>query len=250
MRVGNSQLVPEVSTTDQTSQSEQMPGQTQVHVATGDTYVGAIAFADTVRDSAQQCVTDLRRLGHRVLMLTGDSSATGHRIGTELGIDAVRAELLPSDKLAAIDAERAAGHRVVMVGDGVNDAPALAQADVGIAMGTGTDIARDTADIVLISTDLADLTRTITIAHRARRIVMTNFLGTITVDLIGMLLAACGLLGPVLAAIVHVGSESAFILNSARLIPHRLSRPGSSPTSVRARRPRSNSDRPIGHDPP
>lgn len=221
VRVGNSQLVPEAPATDRTGKTPQAPGATQVHIAAGEAYVGTIVFADTVREQARQCLVDLRRLGLRMLMITGDSQATADRIGAELGIDEVRAELLPSDKLAAIDAERAAGHRVVMVGDGVNDAPALAQADVGIAMGTGTDIARETADIVLISTDLADLTRTITIARRARRIVLANFLGTIAVDLIGMILAAFGLLGPVFAAIVHVGSESAFILNSARLIPHR-----------------------------
>lgn len=223
VRVGNNQLVPEATTIDQTHQPAQTPGATQVHVATGTDYAGAILLADTVREQATQCVADLRRRGLRVLMLTGDSTATAENIGAEVGIDEVRAELLPGDKLAAIDAEQATGHRVVMVGDGVNDAPALATADVGIAMGTGTDIARETADIVLISTELADLTHTITIAHRARRIVLANFLGTITIDLAGMLLAAFGLLGPVLAAIVHVGSESAFILNSARLIPTRLS---------------------------
>lgn len=157
-------------------------------------------------------------------MITGDQQSTAEAVAAELGIDDVRAGLLPEDKLAVIDAERAAGHRLAMVGDGVNDAPALARADVGIAMGSGTDIARESADVVLISSDLSDLVATIHVARRARRIVMANFVGTIAVDLVGMALAAAGLLSPVLAAFVHVGSETAFILNSARLIPGRPAR--------------------------
>ena len=140
-------------------------------------------------------------------------------MASEVGIGDFRAGLLPDEKLAVIDAERSKGHRLAMVGDGVNDAPALARADVGIAMGSGTEIARESADVVLISSDLNDLARTIHVARRARRIVLFNFAGTVVIDCLGMVLAALGLLGPVLAALVHVGSETAFILNSARLIP-------------------------------
>lgn len=196
-------------------------GGTAVHVAVAGVYTGTLVLADRPRPSAATCVADLRALGLRVVMLTGDAAATAQAVADELGIDEVRAGLLPADKLAAIDAERAAGHRVAMVGDGVNDAPALARADVGIAMGSGTEVARASADVVLVSSDLGDLTRTVRIARRARQIVLANFVGTLAVDALGMLLAAFGLLGPVLAAVVHVGSESAFILNSARLIPGR-----------------------------
>lgn len=226
VRIGNRQLVPAVEP-DQSGDNADT-AVTTVHVAIDGDYAGVILLADTVRDSARQCVADLHRHGLRVLMLTGDSQRAAERIGSELGIADVRAELLPADKITAVAAERANERSTVMVGDGINDAPALAEADVGIAMGSGTDIARETADIVLISSDPADLTRTIITARRARRIVMANFIGTITVDLAGMVLAAFGFLGPVLAAIVHVGSESAFILNSARLIPHRS---GKSPQS-------------------
>lgn len=217
VRVGNSRLVPEslgAATAPTGSGSA-------VGVAVGDRYAGSIVVADTVRDSARQCVQDLRSLGCRVVMITGDNGSTARTVADELGITDLQAELLPDDKVTAVEALTGAGRKVAMIGDGVNDAPALAKADVGIAMGTGTHIARETSDVVLISSDLADLTTTLRIARRARRIVLANFIGTIVVDLAGMTLAAFGILGPVLAAIVHVGSESAFILNSARLVPGR-----------------------------
>ncbi len=194
---------------------------TSVHVAVDGGYAGTIALADGVRDCARDCVQALHGLGLRVLMLTGDRRETAEAIARDLGIDDVRAELLPAGKQAAVAAERSAGHRIAMVGDGVNDAPALAAADVGIAMGSGTEIARESADVVLIGSDLGDLARTLVIARRARRIIMANFVGTLVVDLAGILLAAVGVLGPVPAALVHVTSETAFILNSARLIPAR-----------------------------
>ena len=220
VRVGNSRLVPEALD----ALVAELGSASAVSVAIGDHYAGSIVVADAVRPSARQCVNDLRQLGLRVVMITGDNGAAARTVADELGILDVQAELLPADKVTAVEALIEAGRRVAMVGDGVNDAPALVKAHVGIAMGTGTHIARETSDVVLISSDLADLTTTIEIARRARRIVMTNFIGTIAVDLVGMILAAFGLLGPVLAAIVHVGSESAFILNSARLVPGRRAR--------------------------
>lgn len=220
VRVGNGRLVPE----SLDAAVAELGSGSAVRVAIRDQYAGSIVVADTVRPSARQCVNDLRQLGFQVVMITGDNAATARAVAAEVGITDVKAELLPADKVTAVMALIGAGRKVAMIGDGVNDAPALAKADVGIAMGTGTHIARETSDVVLISSDLADLTTTIGIARRARRIVMTNFIGTIAVDLVGMALAAFGLLGPVLAAIVHVGSESAFILNSARLVPKRRTR--------------------------
>ncbi len=213
---GNRALVPGAP-----EQVDDQSVATAVHVGIDGRYIGTILLADAVRDSAGRSVAELHRMGLRTLMLTGDVEQTARAVAGEIGVGEVRAGLLPDEKLTVIEAERAAGHKVAMVGDGVNDAPALARADVGIAMGSGTDIARESADIVLISSDLNDLVRTVGTARRARRIVMANFVGTILVDLIGMVLAAFGYLSPVLAAMVHVGSETAFILNSARLIPGR-----------------------------
>jgi len=213
VRVGNRALVPGAP-----DPGEQVAA-TCIHVDEDGRYLGSILLADTVRDTAAGCVQALHAMGLRVVVVTGDAQASARAVCEPLGVDEIHAGLLPHEKRAFVERLTTTGHRVAMVGDGVNDAPALAAADVGIAMGSGTEIARASADVVLISSDLDDLTATVRTARRARRIVMVNFAGTILVDLIGMVLAGFGLLGPVGAAVVHVGSETAFILNSARLIP-------------------------------
>ena len=210
---GNAKLVPDAP--------PRLQAGSAVHVAIDGVYAGSVVLSDRVRDSAAGCVKALRRMGIQVVMFTGDGRDAARAVGAELGIGDVRAELLPTAKSELVRRLRAEGRRVAMVGDGINDAPALAEADVGIAMGSGTHVARESADMVLISSDLADLTEAVRTARRARRIILANVAGTIAVDVLGMLLAAVGVLGPLLAAVVHVGSESAFILNSARLIPPR-----------------------------
>jgi P-type E1-E2 ATPase len=136
-----------------------------------------------------------------------------------LGVDEIVSELLPEDKLHYVKQLTEKGHKVAMVGDGVNDAPALMQASVGVAMGSGTDVARESADVVLIGSDLSKLVETLRTARRCRRTIMQNFVGTLVVDSIGVGLAAFGFLNPLLAAFIHVSSEMTFILNSARLLP-------------------------------
>ena len=192
-----------------------------VEIRVDDRLLGTITLADRLRQGAATAVRDLGRMGLEVLMLTGDSSASADRAARalDLAADQVRAGLLPADKQEIVRSLRQAGKCVAMVGDGVNDAPALSAADVGIAMGTGTDVAREAGDVVLVGSAPADLVETVRVARRARRIIMVNFVGTVVVDVVGMIAAGLGLLGPVAAALVHVVSESAFILNSARLVP-------------------------------
>ena len=192
-----------------------------VEIRVDDRLLGTITLADRLRQGAATAVHDLGSMGLEVLMLTGDSSASADRAARALDLTAgqVRAGLLPADKQEVVRSLRRAGRCVAMVGDGVNDAPALSAADVGIAMGTGTDVAREAGDVVLVGSDPADLVETVRVARRARGIIMVNFLGTVAVDIAGMIAAGLGLLGPVAAALVHVVSESAFILNSARLVP-------------------------------
>lgn len=201
--------------------SEPVAGSSEVLVARGGQYLGSIAVADTVRPEAAAAMQSLWLMGIRTILLTGDSEAVANAVGRSLNIGEIGAELLPEDKLARVRALIAEGRCVAMVGDGVNDAPALAEADVGVAMGSGTDVAQESADIVLLGNDLARFVETLKVARRTRGIIWQNFAGTIGIDLLGIGLAAFGLLGPLLAAFIHVASEMMFILNSARLLPPR-----------------------------
>jgi P-type Cu+ transporter len=194
-------------------------GSSEVYVTRGGTLLGAIEIADRVRPEARSAIAAIHAMGARTVLLTGDAREVADAVAAQLGISEVAADLLPEEKRAYV--QRLAGeHRVVaMVGDGINDAPALIEAEVGIAMGSGTDVARESADVVLLGNDLAKLAETLAIARRTRRIIWANFAGTIGVDTLGIALASMGLLDPLLAAFIHVASELTFILNSARLLP-------------------------------
>jgi P-type Cu+ transporter len=193
-------------------------GASRVLVARGDRMLGAIDVTDVVRGEARAAVSAIRAMGRRTLLFTGDSEAIAKVVAEEIGVDDVHADLLPNDKVDRVKALLTEGRTVAMVGDGINDAPALTEASVGVAMGSGTDVARESADVMLIGNDLMTLVNTLTLARRCRRIIMFNFVGTIAVDGVGVGLAAVGVLNPLLAAFIHVASELAFILNSARLL--------------------------------
>jgi heavy metal translocating P-type ATPase len=204
---------------DPLARNERSQAVSEVFVARGRDLLGAILIADHIRPEASDAIRALRRLGIRTVLLTGDSVTVAAAVGNALQVDAVEAELLPEEKVAAVRRLAADRHTVAMVGDGVNDAPALTQAAVGVAMGSGTDVARESANVVLLGNDLSKFVETVQIARRAHGIIRFNFVGTLVVDAVGVGLASLGLLNPLLAAFIHVASELTFILNSARLLP-------------------------------
>jgi heavy metal translocating P-type ATPase len=193
--------------------------ESEIFMAQEGKFLGTLVVADTLRPEAAKAIADLKSMGLKTVLLTGDSKAVANDIGGKLGVDEIAAELLPEEKLEFVSKLTKTRHNVVMVGDGVNDAPALMEATVGVAMGAGTDVARESANVVLIGNDLSKLVETLSIARRCRRTIMQNFVGTLVVDSIGVGLAAFGFLNPLLAAFIHVSSEMTFILNSARLLP-------------------------------
>ena len=212
---------------------------TEIAVAHGGLFLGSIRIADVLRPEAVEAVRALRDMSIRTVLLTGDATPIANNVGKQLQVDEVLGDLLPREKLERIRQLRAQGRKVAMVGDGINDAPALMEADVGIAMGSGTEIARESANVLLIGNDLLKVVEVTRIARKCNRIIMTNFLGTLAVDSAGVALAAFGYLNPVLAALIHVTSELVFILNSARLLS------GSTSAPVYA-----NQGRPLARTPP
>jgi P-type Cu+ transporter len=223
--VGNAALLQDRSITIPASLRHDQEAASDVFVARDGLILGVIAVADTVRPEAKGAIDALNKMGLRTILLTGDSRAVAEAVGHQLGVREIVAEALPEEKLLRIKVlVNGEGNVVAMVGDGVNDAPALVEASVGVAMGSGTDVARESADVVLLGNDLVRFVETLRMARRVRRTIWQNFAGTLAVDALGIVLAACGLLGPLLAAFIHVSSEMTFILNSARLLPRRSHR--------------------------
>jgi P-type Cu2+ transporter len=198
-------------------------GRTVVHIAVDGRPAGLIAIADAPRETASKAIAALKELGIRPVMLTGDNRQTAERIAAELGIDEVLAEVLPADKAAKVSDLQAEGRRVAMVGDGVNDAPALAQADVGIAIGAGTDVAIETADVVLMRSDPLDVATAVTIGRGTVRKMRQNLGWAIGYNSLALPIAAgifepWGLtLRPEIAAISMSGSSVLVAVNALAL---------------------------------
>ncbi|MFZ0732405.1 MAG: cation-translocating P-type ATPase [Candidatus Sulfotelmatobacter sp.] len=199
--------------------SDGADGASEVYVARAGEVLGSIRIADVLRPEAKNAIAAMRQMGLKTVLLSGDTKVATSSVGRGLGVDEAVGGLLPEQKAKWVTELRSKGRNVAMVGDGINDAPALVEANVGIAMGSGTDVARESADVILIGSDLSKLVETLRVARRCRGIIMQNFVGTLVVDSVGVGMAAFGFLNPLLAAFIHVTSELAFILNSTRLLP-------------------------------
>ena len=221
--VGNAALLQENGV--QLTAVVEAGGQTPVHVAVDGQFAGFIFIADLLRPGAREALVKLKETGvKRIVMLTGDNEATAQAVAKELGVDEVRANLMPEDKVTAIEELKKQGHRVAMIGDGINDAPALARADVGIAMGGGgTQSALEAADIVLMTDDLSKIVSARAIARRAYRTIQENlFVGVGVVHVLGITAALLGWIGPIQAALIHLGPDILVFVNSAKLLRVRI----------------------------
>lgn len=197
------------------------PAGTTIYVAVDGTAVGTLDLADQIRPGAKEAVARLKATGvKQVIMLTGDNAKVAQRVGAELGLDEVMAGLLPEDKVNAIATLQQGGHSVAMIGDGVNDAPALARAQVGIAMGArGTQAAIEAADVALMTDDLSKIVFARALARRAYRTIQENlYVGVGVVHVLGITAALLGWIGPVQAAMIHLGPDILVFVNSVKLL--------------------------------
>jgi Cu+-exporting ATPase len=191
-------------------------GKTAVLVAVDGQLAGVLGIADTLKPEAVEAVGRLRAMGLELWMVTGDNRRTAEAVARQVGIENVMAEVLPAGKVAEIKRLQAAGRRVAMVGDGVNDAPALAQANLGIAFGAGTDIAIEAADVILMH-DLNGVAEALGLARRTMRVIRQNLFWAFAYNTVGIPVAAAGLLSPILASAAMALSSVTVVSNSLRL---------------------------------
>jgi len=195
----------------------QSQGETAFAVAVNRSPVGVIAVADAIKPQAKQAILSLKQLGLEAIMLSGDNELTAREVARQLGIDKVIAQVLPQDKVAKVKELQAAGKKVAFVGDGINDAPALAQADLGIAMGNGTDVAMAAGNIVLMQPNPVKAVEAIHLSRRTFRAIKQNLFWAFIYNLAAIPLAAIGLLNPIIAAAAMAVSSVSVVGNSLRL---------------------------------
>ncbi len=201
-------------------ESLERDGYTVIPVGVDAVVEGFIALQDTAREEARKAIAELKKEGIReVIMITGDNPFAAEKIAKELGIDRTFAQVLPQDKLQIIRDLQANGHKVLFAGDGVNDAPALAAADVGVAMGlSGTDLALETAQVGLMSDDIERLPHLLRLSRKTLKVIRANVIFSMGVNVLAVFLGSFGLIGPVIGALIHEGSSVPVLANSARLV--------------------------------
>lgn len=228
MYIGNRKLMLEQKTdlSSMEKESDRLAdeGKTPMYLSVDGELAGIIAVADTLKENSMKAVKELRRRGVEVIMITGDNKRTAKAIAKQVGIDSVLSEVLPEDKAEEVKKLQEAGKKVAMVGDGINDAPALAQADVGIAVGSGTDVAIESADIVLMRNDLTAVLTAIDLSHATLRNIKQNLFWAFAYNLVGIpvamgLLYIFGgpLMSPMFAAVAMSFSSVSVLLNALRL---------------------------------
>jgi heavy metal translocating P-type ATPase len=215
--------------------SWEQAGRTAVLIGWDGAVQGAVAVADTVKPSAAPAVARLRELGLHPVLLTGDNEATARAVAAQVGIDEVIAGTLPADKAAVIARLQADGHQVAMVGDGVNDSPALAAADLGLALGSGTDVAISAADLILLRDDLRCVPDAIVLARATFRTIRRNLGWAFGYNAAALPLAALGFLNPVIASVAMTLSSAFVVASSLRLQRQRTGRTPGKGTSARSR---------------
>ena len=224
--LGNTKLMDEenINTTEWNSEIKRLQGEgkTVMIVAIENTISGLIAVADKVKKSSYEAIKSLKESGMRVVMITGDNALTAQAVGSQIGIEDVIAEVLPGGKTVKIKELQLSGNVVAMVGDGINDAPALAQADVGIAIGTGTDIAMASAPIVLVRGDLNGVVQSIHLAVNTVKTIKQNLFWAFFYNIVLIPVAAMGLLIPIFAAAAMAMSSVFVVTNSLRLSKKRV----------------------------
>ncbi|MCU6711525.1 heavy metal translocating P-type ATPase [Paenibacillus sp. J5C_2022] len=207
----------EVSPVLATMEQLESDGKTAMLAAIDGKYAGLVAVADTVKETSREAVRRLHEMGIKVIMMTGDNERTAQAIGKEVGIDAVIAEVLPEGKAEEVKKLQDQGKKVAMVGDGINDAPALATADIGMAIGTGTDVAMEAADVTLIRGDLNSIADAIIMSRKTMRNIKQNLFWAFGYNTLGIPIAAIGLLAPWVAGAAMAFSSVSVVLNALRL---------------------------------
>ncbi len=228
---------------EKNAQALALQGKTPIFFAHGERLLGMIAVSDTVKEDSAEAISELKKMGLRTLMLTGDNHRTASRIGAISGVDQIIADVLPNRKAAEVERLKAQGKRVIMVGDGINDAPALAVADIGIAIGAGTDVAIEAADIVLVKSRLSDLVTAIRLSRKTLKNIHENLFWAFCYNVIGIPLASGALIpllgwemNPMFGAAAMSLSSFCVVINALRLNIVDLNKPTRHKATTRKRK--------------